>query len=134
MGEGNGFILRWVAAILEERSCTSRQPHLGKLGCFWGDQNQAQTHHSAKPRPFLEKVLCATICPGTPPVGLFVVLSVNNFTCATCLLPTMASKTTRTDFEKVFPDLVQDLLGEAQKYNLPENALKWFEKVRAPQT
>jgi farnesyl diphosphate synthase len=46
----------------------------------------------------------------------------------------MASKTTRTDFEKVFPDLVQDLLGEAQKYNLPENALKWFEKVRAPQT
>lgn len=44
----------------------------------------------------------------------------------------MANKTARADFEKVFPELVKDLLGEAQKYNLPENALNWFEKVRAP--
>lgn len=46
----------------------------------------------------------------------------------------MANKTARADFEKVFPELVQDLLGEAQKYNLPENALKWFEQVGAPPT
>jgi hypothetical protein len=43
----------------------------------------------------------------------------------------MATKTARADFEKVFPTLVEDLLGEARKYNLPDNALKWFEKVDA---
>ena len=41
----------------------------------------------------------------------------------------MATKTVRGDFEKVFPSLVEDLLAEAKKYNLPENALQWFEKV-----
>lgn len=41
----------------------------------------------------------------------------------------MATKTTRADFEKVFPSLVEDLLGEAQKFNLPDNALQWFKKV-----
>ncbi|RVX73602.1 Farnesyl pyrophosphate synthase [Exophiala mesophila] len=40
----------------------------------------------------------------------------------------MATKTVRGDFEKVFPSLVEDLLAEAKKYNLPENALQWFEK------
>lgn len=41
----------------------------------------------------------------------------------------MAAKTTRGDFEQVFPALVKDLLGEAKKFNLPDNALQWFEKV-----
>ncbi|KAJ9616915.1 Farnesyl pyrophosphate synthetase [Cladophialophora chaetospira] len=40
----------------------------------------------------------------------------------------MATKTTRADFTDVFPSLVQDLLGECRKFNLPDNALQWFEK------
>ncbi|KIW80375.1 farnesyl pyrophosphate synthase [Fonsecaea pedrosoi CBS 271.37] len=40
----------------------------------------------------------------------------------------MATKTTRAEFEKVFPSLVEDLLGECRKFNLPANALQWFEK------
>lgn len=41
----------------------------------------------------------------------------------------MASTTSRESFESVFPSLVQDLLAHAKKYNLPENAVQWFEKV-----
>lgn len=41
----------------------------------------------------------------------------------------MATKTARADFEEIFPSLVQDLLGEGRKFNLPANALEWFEKV-----
>lgn len=37
--------------------------------------------------------------------------------------------TDRKAFEAVFPSLVKDLLNHAKKYNLPENALQWFEKV-----
>jgi hypothetical protein len=37
--------------------------------------------------------------------------------------------TDRTAFEAVFPSLVEDLLNHAKKYNLPDNALQWFEKV-----
>lgn len=37
--------------------------------------------------------------------------------------------TSREQFESVFPSLVEDLLAHAKKYNLPENALQWFEKV-----
>lgn len=40
--------------------------------------------------------------------------------------------TSRADFEAVFPSLVDDLLNHAKKYNLPENALQWFEKVPLP--
>ncbi|KIW68787.1 farnesyl pyrophosphate synthase [Phialophora macrospora] len=40
----------------------------------------------------------------------------------------MATKTTRADFTDVFPSLVEDLLGECRKFNLPDNALQWFEK------
>ena len=43
----------------------------------------------------------------------------------------MASSTSRESFESVFPSLVQDLLDHAKKYNLPENALQWFEKVHS---
>lgn len=42
----------------------------------------------------------------------------------------MAAKTSRADFEKVFPALVEELSKEAQKYNIPANALEWFQKVR----
>ncbi|RMJ21638.1 farnesyl pyrophosphate synthetase [Aspergillus sp. HF37] len=36
--------------------------------------------------------------------------------------------TDRTAFEAIFPSLVEDLLNHAKKYNLPDNALQWFEK------
>lgn len=42
------------------------------------------------------------------------------------------STTSRADFEAVFPSLVEDLLNHAKKYNLPDNALQWFEKVPLP--
>jgi len=41
----------------------------------------------------------------------------------------MAAKTTRADFEQVFPSLVEDLLGEAKKFNLPDNALQWLQRA-----
>lgn len=37
--------------------------------------------------------------------------------------------TKRADFEAVWPSLVEDLKAAATKYNIPENALQWFEKV-----
>ncbi|EAW14859.1 bifunctional (2E,6E)-farnesyl diphosphate synthase/dimethylallyltranstransferase [Aspergillus clavatus NRRL 1] len=40
----------------------------------------------------------------------------------------MATTTSRAAFEAVFPSLAEDLLEHARKYNLPENAMKWFEK------
>jgi farnesyl diphosphate synthase len=41
----------------------------------------------------------------------------------------MATTTSREAFEAVFPMLAEDLLAHAKKYNLPENAVKWFEQV-----
>jgi farnesyl diphosphate synthase len=41
----------------------------------------------------------------------------------------MASTTKRADFEAVFPALAKDILEHAKRYNLPANALEWFEKV-----
>jgi len=35
---------------------------------------------------------------------------------------------TLKDFESVFPQLVEDVKAHSQKHNLPEQALKWFEK------
>lgn len=40
------------------------------------------------------------------------------------------SLTSREDFEKVFPGLVQDLTEIVQQYKIPEPALKWFQNVR----
>ncbi|KAJ5461986.1 Farnesyl pyrophosphate synthase [Penicillium daleae] len=40
----------------------------------------------------------------------------------------MASTTKRADFEAVFPALAKDILEHAKRYNLPANALEWFEK------
>jgi hypothetical protein len=48
------------------------------------------------------------------------------------LIVIMASTTKRADFEAIFPSLAQDILAHAKKYNLPANALEWFEKVSAP--
>ena len=45
------------------------------------------------------------------------------------LLRNMATKTTRADFEKVFPSLMEDVLNDARKFNVPQNALDWFQKV-----
>ncbi|GAD92023.1 hypothetical protein PVAR5_0609 [Paecilomyces variotii No. 5] len=40
----------------------------------------------------------------------------------------MATTVKRADFEAIFPLLVEDLKEAAKKYNVPENALQWFEK------
>lgn len=37
--------------------------------------------------------------------------------------------TTLKDFESVFPKLVDDLSAQCKQYNLPANALEWYEKV-----
>lgn len=37
-------------------------------------------------------------------------------------------KTAKSDFESIWPALVEDLLNEARKYNLPANALEWFQR------
>lgn len=39
------------------------------------------------------------------------------------------TSTKRADFEAIFPALAQDILSHAKRYNLPDNALEWFEKV-----
>ena len=41
-------------------------------------------------------------------------------------------KTSRADFEAVFPDLVQDLSEYSKQYGIPAQALTWFQKVWAP--
>ena len=41
----------------------------------------------------------------------------------------MAVRTSRSDFEAVFPSLVQDLTEYVQQYNAPDQALKWFQQV-----
>ena len=37
--------------------------------------------------------------------------------------------TSLKEFEKIFPTLVNDLKEYCEKYQLPEQALKWFEQV-----
>lgn len=44
----------------------------------------------------------------------------------------MAQKTTLKEFEDVFPKLQADLLEHAKKYNLPQEQLDWYKKVKAP--
>jgi farnesyl diphosphate synthase len=46
----------------------------------------------------------------------------------------MAAKTSRADFEAVFPQLVEDVSQAALKYNIPSDALKWFQKVSSTST
>ena len=45
----------------------------------------------------------------------------------------MAAKTTKQDFLQIFPSLVQDVLDDARKYRVPQNALDWLEKVSRAQ-
>ncbi|RAH78151.1 hypothetical protein BO86DRAFT_392083 [Aspergillus japonicus CBS 114.51] len=40
----------------------------------------------------------------------------------------MPSTTSRASFEAIFPTIREDLLNSAKQYNLPQNALEWFEK------
>ncbi|RMZ91497.1 hypothetical protein DV736_g1270, partial [Chaetothyriales sp. CBS 134916] len=40
----------------------------------------------------------------------------------------MATKTSRQDFLGLFSSLVKDVLDDARKYNVPQNALDWLEK------
>jgi uncharacterized protein (DUF3820 family) len=44
----------------------------------------------------------------------------------------MASTTARSDFEALWPKIAQDILNYANRYAIPEQALKWFEKVCFP--
>ena len=46
-----------------------------------------------------------------------------------CERPTANMPTTLKEFEAVFPKLVDDLKAHCQKYNSPEQALKWCEEV-----
>ena len=39
--------------------------------------------------------------------------------------------TTRTEFEAVFPSIVEDLIEHCKRYNSPDNAVNWFRTVRA---
>jgi hypothetical protein len=41
----------------------------------------------------------------------------------------MAKTTTLKEFESVFPKLVEDILGHAKSYNLPEEFVKWYKDV-----
>ena len=41
----------------------------------------------------------------------------------------MAAKTSRSDFEEVFPLLADDVLDLAQRYKVPLPAQEWFRKV-----
>lgn len=41
----------------------------------------------------------------------------------------MAKSAALEKFESVFPKLVEDLLAHSKSYNLPEQALKWYNEV-----
>ena len=84
-------------------------------------QPQLDRHHSVQQTPtVLERVSKMFFSPPHP----------SKIVGQQSSLSTMATKTTRGDFTDVFPSLVEDLLGECRKFNLPDNALGWFEKVR----
>ena len=40
-----------------------------------------------------------------------------------------AGKTSRADFIEAFPALVQDVLDDAKKYDVPQNAMEWLQRV-----
>jgi hypothetical protein len=42
----------------------------------------------------------------------------------------MAKPTTLKEFESVFPKLVEDILGHAKQYKLPEEFVSWYKAVR----
>ena len=41
----------------------------------------------------------------------------------------MAQKADRKKFEDFYPTLIKDLTEHVQGYNIPSNALEWFQKV-----
>jgi hypothetical protein len=66
---------------------------------------------------------------GKPDCGLFGSVPPLSLTSSLPNLLIMASTTKRADFEAIFPALAKDILEHAKRYNLPANALEWFEKV-----
>jgi farnesyl diphosphate synthase len=44
----------------------------------------------------------------------------------------MAKTTTLKEFESVFPKLVDDILSDAKKYNLPADFVQWYRNVDKP--
>jgi len=44
-----------------------------------------------------------------------------------------SSHVSRANFEAVFPSLVEDVSQAAKQYNIPTNALEWFQKVNHPE-
>ncbi|KAN0080729.1 Isoprenoid synthase domain containing protein [Elaphomyces granulatus] len=40
----------------------------------------------------------------------------------------MASRTTRSDFEAIWPTLSEDILAQVKEYGVPDPAITWFEK------
>lgn len=42
----------------------------------------------------------------------------------------MAKTTTLREFESIFPKLVEDILEFTKKYNLPEDFVDWYKRVR----
>lgn len=81
------------------------------------ENTQTQQTRQAVPSP-AESIRCQDLF-ATPDLPRY---------CSVPLI--MASTTKRADFEAVWPSLAQDILAHAKKYNLPQNALEWFEKVR----
>ena len=41
----------------------------------------------------------------------------------------VAGKSSRGAFVKAFPALVQDVLEDATKYDVPQNAMEWLQRV-----
>lgn len=44
----------------------------------------------------------------------------------------MSQRTTLKEFEAVFPKLEEVLLAHAKQFNLPEEYLRWYQKVDSP--
>ena len=42
----------------------------------------------------------------------------------------MTTRITREEFQATLPTLIEDILASARKYEVPENAMKWFETQR----
>jgi farnesyl diphosphate synthase len=40
--------------------------------------------------------------------------------------------TSKSEFESVFPNLVEDISAHAKQYNIPPEALSWLQKVPFP--
>ena len=83
-----------------------------------GKQCKPSKHHRPSPRGIDRRCFLYFLC--------------TLLTSWTIHTVTMAQTTKRADFEAIFPSLAQDILAHAKRYNLPANALEWFENVSPP--